>query len=147
MKVIKFQKSQYLSEFALSERCMRLLLIKRPDTFFKLRKNNKFTNETHHLFKNAFDFMFSLFMCEHLFVYLTANRLWLISAASMRLCLPGSLVSDARSLPARSTNHILQAHTQTRTHTLLHSLLTCISELHLLNPSQVLGKDKNLCIQ
>lgn len=44
--------------------------------------------------------------------WLTAKRLWLISALSIRLCLSGSLVSDALSLPAKSTNHIL--HTQAR---------------------------------
>lgn len=53
---------------------------------------------------------------------LTANRLWLISAPSIRLCLSGSLVSDALSLPAKSTNHILQAkHARTQAQTHMHT--------------------------
>lgn len=32
---------QYLSQFALSERCVRLLLIQGPNAFFKLRKEKK----------------------------------------------------------------------------------------------------------
>lgn len=38
LKIIKLQKSEYLSKFALSKRCVRLLLIKGPDTFFELKQ-------------------------------------------------------------------------------------------------------------
>lgn len=37
--IIKLPKPYYLSQFALSEGCVQLLLIEGPDTFFKLRKN------------------------------------------------------------------------------------------------------------
>lgn len=91
---------------------MQLLLIKGSDTFFELREKKHTKEKKCVKFHNAFTN--NLIQCGiSLCLHLTARRLWLISAASMRLCLSGSLVSDALSLPARSTNHILWGHTQT----------------------------------
>lgn len=112
---MKIQKSSYLSKFALSERCVWLLLIKGPDTFFKLRQKKRQQMRSNIPLQGSF-YVQSLsvtpYVCVCVCVCLTASRLWLISAPSIRLCLSSSLVSDARSLPARSTNHILQAQTR-----------------------------------
>lgn len=120
MWIPKFLRPSYLGEYALSERCVWLFLIKGPDAFFKLIQGEMERKKKYFKLTNAFCLILAFRVHEHTWLHLTDRRLWFISAPSIRLRLSVSFVSEARSLPAKSTNHILQAHTKT------HAVITQI---------------------